>query len=119
MSDEAEDTMYHIVIGPAQGMDKEHAELLSKELIADGFHDHVVNVRPLRGHDDEGPIFEDPFPVGATIIDCGDKGEIVDAREHDEEGHVYDIEWEDADSVTYPHSEIELGIVDGTIGVYA
>lgn len=43
MSDTA--GLYEVVINPGDGYEKEHAELLRKRLLNDGFHDHVVKVR--------------------------------------------------------------------------
>lgn len=38
---------YEVVIHVDEGIEKEHAELLRKRLINDGFHNHVVSVRPV------------------------------------------------------------------------
>ena len=43
---------YEVVIHPDGGIDKEHAELLRKRLVADGFYEDVVSVRK-QGEDDE------------------------------------------------------------------
>lgn len=45
---------FEVVLRPEEPYDKEHAELLKKRLEYDGFHDHVVHVRPV-GADMEEP----------------------------------------------------------------
>lgn len=57
------------------------------------------------------------YPEGTQIIDCGDQGEIIDTPDDDQA--VYEVEFEDGETVPYPPSEIELGIIDGTIRVKA
>lgn len=42
--DRGEDGTYVVVINHPEGLDKEHAELLKRRLVADGFHEHVVTV---------------------------------------------------------------------------
>lgn len=36
---------FEVVICPDDGYDEEHADLLRKRLVNDGFHDHVVSIR--------------------------------------------------------------------------
>lgn len=36
---------HEVVIGGDDGLDEEHAQLIRKQLLRDGFHDHVVSVR--------------------------------------------------------------------------
>lgn len=36
---------HEVVISPDGGLDEEHAELLRKRLLDDGFHEHAVSVR--------------------------------------------------------------------------
>lgn len=55
------------------------------------------------------------YTEGTRILDCGDRGEIVDVAEDDEP--IYTVKFEDGETVVYPASEIEIGIVDGTIRV--
>lgn len=40
---------YRVVVSPAHGLDKEHADLLRKELVADGFNADAVSVQPVNG----------------------------------------------------------------------
>jgi hypothetical protein len=46
---------YEVVISPADGYEREHAELLRKRLFDEGFYEDIVSIRPLRraGDDDE------------------------------------------------------------------
>lgn len=43
---------YEVVVKPSDALEKEHAELIRKQLLNDGFHDHVVSVRPVDGEKD-------------------------------------------------------------------
>lgn len=75
-----------------------------------------------RGANDEATvIFREvgPRPVyseGTKIVDCGDEGVIEEVRDV-EDTVVYDIRFDDGDEASLPASEIEIGIVDGTIKV--
>lgn len=43
---------YEVVIHAGEGIEHDYAKLLRKRLIDDGFHDHVVSVRPVDADSD-------------------------------------------------------------------
>lgn len=56
------------------------------------------------------------FQEGSELIDCGSRFTVRDVR--DEDGNiVYDVEFEDGKDMSILASEVELGIIDGTIQV--
>lgn len=56
MADESNaDDRYEVVIRIEGGYGQEHAELLKDKMVREGYHDHVVGVRPT---DDEVPAGE-------------------------------------------------------------
>lgn len=60
------------------------------------------------------------YAAGTPVVDCGRNGRVVDVRDGVEDDElVYDVEFEDDQVVPYPDTELELGIVDGTIRVGA
>lgn len=60
------------------------------------------------------------YGTDTRVIDCGREGRIVDVYDGVEDDElVYDVEFDDGEVVPYPDTELELGIVDGTIRVGA
>jgi hypothetical protein len=53
-----------------------------------------------------------------TIIDCGDRGEIVEVH-NDYDQDVYEIEYDDGETDELTATELQLGLADGTIEVVA
>ena len=43
---------YEVVIHAGDGIEKEHAELLRDRLVGQGYHEHVVSIRPTFEHTD-------------------------------------------------------------------
>lgn len=54
------------------------------------------------------------FEKGAELLDCGDPVTIQDVRSV-EGSIVYDVEYDNGEEASVLASEVELGIIDGTI----
>lgn len=85
------DGRYRVVVSPPNGLDKEHADLLRKDLVADGFNADAVSVQPLDGGVGDGLDHTDAKVLGAL-----DHGETYTtarlARLYEQHGRISDRE---------------------------
>lgn len=88
MSEQAQDGdgQYEVVIHGTKGIEKEHAELLRKELLHEGYYEDVVSVRKIGGAGDEGD--------GSHTITCGHCGATNDLDAVKHQGCCHDCRGE-------------------------